>query len=278
VGYPPRLSDSDEMDPAVGFPHSLQNNFQVAIAHESRKLFSPLDQQDAVGCEQVVQAEGFQLALGIDPVQVDVIEGGSRAAIFVDEGKGGAGNVLSGSGLEAFCDALDEGGFAGAQIATQQDDERRGKPGRELASEGDGLGRGVSEGVARHRRGPSIATSEPLGRRRSSEPLWCSHPIGYRIEEAAIKSGIERHAQPAVVIVAQGNEAKGLQAGTLKLAHWRQHFGHAVYSTVPGVKGDLHKITGGESARQLEQTAGDGNSLKFGTRPLATFGNDGRGD
>ena len=90
--------------------------------------------------------------------------------------------------------------------------------------------------------------------------------------EAAIERGIERHAQLAVVIVAQGDEAKGLQAGALKLARGLKHFGHTMDGALAGMKGNLHEIAGREFVLQLEQTAGDGNGLQFGTRPLATFG------
>ena len=44
---------------------------------ESREFFSPLDQEDAVGREQVVEPERLQLALGIDPVKVNVVERGA---------------------------------------------------------------------------------------------------------------------------------------------------------------------------------------------------------
>jgi hypothetical protein len=81
-----------------------------------------------------------------------------------------------------------------------------------------------------------------------------------------------------VVTVSPSNEAKGLQAGALKLRHRLQHFRHAVDGTGPGVEGDLHEIAGGELVLQLEQPTRDGDGLEFGSRALAAFGKDGGTD
>jgi len=81
----------------------------------------------------------------------------------MDEGEGGAGDVRGGSSLESFRDALDQGSFTGAQSAAQQDDERRGKFGGELAAEGDGLLSGIGDDAACHAGGPSITMRGPFG-------------------------------------------------------------------------------------------------------------------
>jgi hypothetical protein len=98
--------------------------------------------------------------------------------------------------------------------------------------------------------------------------------LGYGIEETAIESGIERHAQLAVIVVAEGNEAERLQTGALKFARRVQHYCHAVDCAGAGVEGDLDKISGRELVLQLQQSAVDGNGLEFGARPLAAFGHD----
>ena len=80
-----------------------------------------------------------------------------------------------------------------------------------------------------------------------------------------------------MIVVAQGNEAKRLQAGALELAHRLQHFGHAVDRTGVGMEGNLYEVAGGKLLGQLQQPAGDGNGLEFRARLLAAFNLDGRG-
>src|SRR5580658_1649381 len=154
----PLDSTGGHLDSAVIFCRSffrdlLQGDLHVLVAFEARELLSPLYQQDAVWGEQVVEAEGFQVALGIDPVKVNVVQGGARSAVFVDEGEGWAGHVLGASGPEAFSDTLHQGRFSRSEVAAQQHDERRGPFGGELAPERDRLLGGVSDGLAGHPRG-----------------------------------------------------------------------------------------------------------------------------
>ena len=113
------------LDSALSFPDSLQGDFHILIALQAGELRSPLYQQDAVGREQIVKAERFQVALGIDAVKVNVVERGEGSAVFVDEGKGRAGHILSARGSEAFRDPLDEGCLARSEVTAQQHDERR---------------------------------------------------------------------------------------------------------------------------------------------------------
>ena len=47
-----------------------------------------------------------------------------RAVILVNEREGGAGNIIGFGGAKALRNALDQGGFAGAEIAAQQDHVR----------------------------------------------------------------------------------------------------------------------------------------------------------
>src|ERR1019366_6455932 len=98
----------------------------------------------------VVQGKRFQFARGIDTVKVDVVEGDAGSAVLVDEGKGRAGHVFGESGIEAFRDALDEGGLSCPEVAAQQHDERGKQFGGKPAAESDRLLGGVSDGLGRH--------------------------------------------------------------------------------------------------------------------------------
>ncbi len=75
-----------------------------------------------------------------------------------------------------------------------------------------------------------------------------------------------------MIVVAQGNEAKRLQASALKLARRLQHFGHSVYGSSSGMKGDLDEVSNRKLMLQLEQSAIDGNGLYFCPRSLTAFG------
>ena len=113
----------------------------------------------AVDHEHLAQAQVLQLAAGVgQPVQVNVVDGDPRSAIFVHQRKRGAGDIVGACGLEPLGDSLDEGGLAGTEITTQQDEQRRGPLGGELPAQGDRLFRGIRDDVARHCGGPSIAT------------------------------------------------------------------------------------------------------------------------
>ena len=55
--------------------YPLKSNFDISLPLESRKLLSPLDQQDiSFFPNEVVQAERIEFALGIDAIKIDVIK------------------------------------------------------------------------------------------------------------------------------------------------------------------------------------------------------------
>src|SRR6185312_11890228 len=77
-------------DVARVLSYAFQGNLHIALMDEPRELLSPLDQEDAVRCDQIVEAESFQLSRSIDAIQIDVIEVGTGPTIFMDEGEGRA--------------------------------------------------------------------------------------------------------------------------------------------------------------------------------------------
>src|SRR4029077_9648896 len=85
--------------------------------------------------------------------------------------------------------------------------------------------------------------------------------LGGRVQKTAVQSGIERHAQLAMVIVAQGNEAERLKTRALILARREQHFGHTADGAGSGVESDFDEAPAGKLMLQLQQSAGNGNRL-----------------
>ncbi len=103
------------------------------------------------------------------------------------------------------------------------------------------------------------------------ESRRCLHLLGDWIQEASVKRGIERHPQLAVIIVAEGNEAERLHARALILARGLATFRPCRESRPSGCGRRSRRIPSGEFLLQLEQSAGDGNGLKFCARPLSAF-------
>src|SRR5260370_22068143 len=92
---------------------------RVALAAKALELLPPLDQQNSVCADQVVERQRVQLALGIDAIKVDVIERNFRAAIFVDESEGRTSDAISFCRLEALSNAFDQSGLPSSQIAAK---------------------------------------------------------------------------------------------------------------------------------------------------------------
>ena len=109
--------------------------------------------------------------------------------------------------------------------------------------------------------GLSIATGGTCPCRYGLESEWRPKLLGGRIQKTAVQSGIERHAQLAVVIVAQGNEAERLKTRALILARRVKHFGHTADGARSGVESDFDEVPTGKLVLQLQQSTGNGNGL-----------------
>jgi hypothetical protein len=92
--------------------------------------------------------------------------------------------------------------------------------------------------------------------------------------ETPVRSGIHHHAQGAMVVVAERDEAEGLQGSVGSRAHRSKHFGHASYRTRLSLKSDLDKISLTQRLSQAQKPAGHGNGLKFGFGALTIFQNN----
>src|SRR5579871_4277500 len=121
------------------FADFLNRNLYIPVTDEALKFLSPLDEQNAVVGNQIVKAEGFELAWRIHAVEVNVIEASLRAAIFVDESKCRAGDVFLRGSAKGFGNAFDQSSFACAEVAAQQDKFGRREICRKFTPKGDGF-------------------------------------------------------------------------------------------------------------------------------------------
>ena len=138
------------MDSTNPFIHLLEGDLCLPIAPQAGEFVSPLDEQDAVGGEQVIEGERFQFALGVNALEVNVIERNAGTPVFVDQGESGTRHVFRSSGLEAFGNSLDQGRFPGSEIAAEKHHQRRRQIKSELSSEGDCLVGRMSGGFGCH--------------------------------------------------------------------------------------------------------------------------------
>jgi hypothetical protein len=122
----------------------IYRNLYIPLFSEPLKLFSPLDQQDALRRHQIVERQRIEFALGIDAIKINVVERHRRAAVFMDKRKRRAGYVIGFRRLKAFDNAFDHGGLPGSQIAAQKNDaaglELSGKSTAEFRSLFGGMG------------------------------------------------------------------------------------------------------------------------------------------
>jgi hypothetical protein len=107
-----------------------------------------------------------------------------------------------------------------------------------------------------------------------SELRRCLWLLGNVTEKAAIGSGLKCHTEAAVIIIADGDEAKRLKARSLIFARGIQHFRHAVDGASAGMESNFDEIARSQLVLQLEQTSIDRNGLKFCARSLTTFRHD----
>src|SRR5690242_12523765 len=134
-----RLMMTCDQEAAVVLAGAFNRDFDVAVTHKAGKFFAPLDEQNRVISDEVIEAERLQLTRRIHAVKINVVDVHLGAAIFVYQGKGWAGHILLAGSLKTFCDTFDESSLAGAQIAAQQHQPRRGESGGQIASQGNGF-------------------------------------------------------------------------------------------------------------------------------------------
>src|SRR5438309_2840713 len=134
---------------SVVFPNPFESDLDVPVAHKTRKLLSPLYQENAVFGEQVVESKGFQLPWRVNTIQVNVIQSRSRSAIFVHQRKGGAGDIFFRGSLKSCGNPLDKRGLACAQVAAQQHQLWRREQFGQRSPEGGRLLRRMSNRFAR---------------------------------------------------------------------------------------------------------------------------------
>jgi len=109
-----------DANPAIVLPHSIENDFDIPLALESRELLPPLYQQNTVRGDQIIQAQRLKLARSIDTVEINVEEVGYGTTILVHQREGWAGDIFFGSCLEGAGNAFDKGRLASPEVAAEQ--------------------------------------------------------------------------------------------------------------------------------------------------------------
>ncbi len=96
-----------------------------------RELASPLDGDDALTCEVVVEAKRSKVGGRFDAVEVHVHKGQAASVVFVDEGECGAGD-LTWVAAECLCETFYEASFACAHGAFEAQDGVRSEARSEI--------------------------------------------------------------------------------------------------------------------------------------------------
>src|SRR2546428_4370977 len=95
-----RYSVGAQLDPALVprslIPYPLQSDFCVLIALQARELLSPLDQENAVFGDQVIETERLKLARRAYPIQLNVIDVDFRDPLLILQSEGWARDVVRG--------------------------------------------------------------------------------------------------------------------------------------------------------------------------------------
>ena len=122
---------------------SPRRSIEIIASHSASKRgnFSPHSSSTRLpfSAEQLIQSEGIEFTRRVDAIEIDVEEIDVRAAILVDEGKGGTGHIVLRGGLQAFGNAFDQRGLARAEIAAKNDHARALQGRSETAAERDGF-------------------------------------------------------------------------------------------------------------------------------------------
>src|SRR5271156_2781259 len=95
----------------------FDQDFAVTSLDYAGKLFPPFHQQNGIFGGQLIKADGFQLTLVFNAVEVDVVEldivhlaiEPAMAVVFVHQGERRAGHFVRIGSVEGLCDSLHQG-------------------------------------------------------------------------------------------------------------------------------------------------------------------------
>src|SRR5579864_1072720 len=97
---------------------------------------------------------------------------------------------------------------------------------------------------------------------------------GAHSEVTLIGHRLQRHAQVAMVVISQRNEAERLQSPVGRLARGREHLRHANDGADLGLKADLDEVPLAEWLSQFKESAGCRDGEEFASRALAIIESD----
>ena len=112
-------------------------------------------------------------------------------------------------------------------------------------------------------------TGREISERFQSGPLARANSL-----KTSVGHGIDRHAQGAVIVIAESDEAEGLQRSLAGSSNWGEHFGHASDRATLQMKGNFDEIALSEGPGKAQQAASNGNGLKFSFGALTVFQHD----
>ena len=129
-----------DFDLAILIADAADDDLAVGSGNELREFLAPFhEEQVAILGEEFIDAEGIEFATLFHAIEIDVEDIGFGATVLVNEGEGGAGDVLLFGSFEALGNSLHQGGLTGAEITLQQDEPEGSKFGRKGAPECYGL-------------------------------------------------------------------------------------------------------------------------------------------
>jgi hypothetical protein len=123
-----------------------EGEMKGVVRNPACDFFGPLDSKAVGTGQEIIEHERLDLGVAFEAVGIEVDER-ARAAVERENGEGGA--CHRGLDTEAAGEALDEGGFADAEIAVQGEGDVGREGGGKFGGEGLGLdGRGGLDAVA----------------------------------------------------------------------------------------------------------------------------------
>lgn len=109
----------------VGVVLGLQSDLEMVRREEVGDALGPFDDDEAVGMEEVIEADGGEIFGGGDAIGIEMVDG-FGAGVDVEEDIGGRADevgVING-GTES--DAAGEVGFACAEVSAEGEESARG--------------------------------------------------------------------------------------------------------------------------------------------------------
>ena len=101
-------------------PLSADVDAQVAVDHDAWEFIAPLHERNAVGFDRLVKTDVLELFDGIEPVQIEMVQGDVAVRVREQNVERRAHDLFI--DVKSFGDTLDELRFARTKVAREQHD------------------------------------------------------------------------------------------------------------------------------------------------------------